>query len=264
MKVHALYIHPLKSGAGIPVASFECTPFGPRDDRRWMVVDDRGQFLTQRSNPIMAQIRMRLESAGAVATLNGRDVLLERRAGEGDRDVTVWRSKLKACDVGDEAARAFSSFLNRAVRVVYMSDENVRWANPDNAGEGQRVSFADGYPYLITNTASLDDLNARANTSLEMERFRPNVVVTGATPWAEDSWERVESADVVLRLVKPCARCSMTTLDPENGTRTGPEPLRTLAEFRNWDGEVMFGWNAIGPAGGVIEVGQELASIARK
>jgi uncharacterized protein YcbX len=222
-----------------------------------MIVDDRGQFVTQRVYPRLARVGLAMEKGEVFAEIAGRTVQLERRKGPGDRTVRVWNSELLACDLGDDVAESFSNFLGQPVRVVYMSDENRRFSNPERVPD-QLVSFADGYPYLITNVGSLDDLNARASTSLGMERFRANVVVSGAPPWDEDNWATIEMGDLVLTLVKPCARCSMTTVDPVSGEFVGPEPLRTLSGFRRRDDGVMFGWNAVGPDTGTIRLGDEV------
>lgn len=273
IRVQRLTIYPLKSGRGVSVSEMKLTDRGPGDDRRWMVVDDRGEFVTQRTDPVLAGVVVSPTSSGVVASWGETSVTLDRvEAANPAQKVTVWRSEVAACDTGDVAARAFSDLLGRPVRVVYMAEASERRIDPRYAatseggdeGGGDLVSFADGFPYLIANRASLDDLVARSGTELEMARFRANIVVDAAPAWDEDDWGEIAIGGVRLELVKPCSRCSMTTLDPETGTRTGPEPLRTLAEFRNWDGEVMFGWNAIARGGSSIRVGDEVRVVRRR
>jgi uncharacterized protein YcbX len=262
--VDKLVIYPLKSGGGIEVDSIACTPRGPALDRRWMVVDENGKFLSQRTAPRLAQVAVRLTDRGIAALFGDHEIDLDAPDRTGDTPVEVWNSNVQSCDLGDDVAEAFSGFLGQDARVVYMSDRVKRYANPRRTGPDQLVSFADGYPYLLSNVGSLTDLEARVGASLEMARFRPNIVVRGAPAWAEDNWSAVRIADATFDLVKPCGRCTMTTLDPETGVRTGPEPLRTLATFRRDEsGEVNFGWNAVGPSSGTIRVGDPVVGVPR-
>jgi uncharacterized protein len=168
--------------------------------------------------------------------------------------VRVWNDQCAAADAGDGAARWLSAALGRPVRLVWMPDGADRRTDPDYDPLGARVSFADGYPALLAGEASLAALNARLAVPLPMERFRPNVVVTGEAAFGEDTWRRFHIGAVPFDAVKPCARCAVTTIDQDTAER-GPEPLRTLATFRRGPSGVLFGMNVVHRGGGVLRVG---------
>jgi uncharacterized protein YcbX len=168
--------------------------------------------------------------------------------------VHVWRDEVEALHTGEEAARWASALLGAPASIVFMPDDVERPVRPDFAKAGDHVSFADAFPLLVATTASLDDLNARLDRPLPMNRFRPNVVVDGCAPWAEDGWRHARVGPVPLRLPKPCDRCVVTTTDQRTGER-GVEPLRTMATFRKIEGKVYFGVNAVPDARGSIAVG---------
>ena len=175
--------------------------------------------------------------------------------------VRVWSSVVDAVPASAEADRFLSEYLGTPCRLVYMPESTRRTSNPDYAGDANRlVGFADGEAFLIANLASLDDLNARlaakGHPPLPMNRFRPNIVVTGAAPYAEDGWGELRLGDAVVRAAKPCGRCQVTTTDQATGEVRGPEPLATLSTFRE-SGEfgVMFGMNLVTVREGSIRVG---------
>ncbi|NVN42334.1 MOSC domain-containing protein [Asaia siamensis] len=260
-RIAALYIHPVKSLHRIDVAALDLEPWGPRGDRRWLVVSPEGKFMTQRQYPAMARIITALEgenlylSAGTATPLMlvppGPDAPLAL--------VSVWKDRdIEARDAGDAAAEWVSTFLETPCRLVYMAAPER--ARPAAFGS---VSFADGFPLLVTNTASLTDLNERLDQPVPMERFRPNIVVESETPWAEDTWRILKIGSVELELVKPCSRCIVTTIDQETGTiPVAREPLRTMTGFRHQPGGVMFGQNAIIRRGGAIRLGDQINCLA--
>ncbi len=254
--VGELRIHPIKSARGIRVARATVGDRGFVNDRRFMVVDGAGRFLTQRELPRMALIEVALDGDGLRVAAPGMPPLaLPLAVGDGPtREVQVWDDRVAARPV-DAAGRWFADFLGRDAALVYMPDSSLRPTNPKH-GPG-RVSFADGYPFLLANTASRDELGRRG-ADVPMERFRPNIVVDGAAPFAEDRWKRARIGAVVFRFVKPCGRCSITTVDPARGEFAGPEPLRTLATFRKIGGEVAFAHNLIHEGRGEIAVGDPL------
>ncbi|MGZ5036985.1 MAG: MOSC domain-containing protein [Usitatibacter sp.] len=258
----ALYIYPVKGLKGIALTESRCTDRGLEHDRRWMVVDEAGVFLTQRDHPRMATVWtdiaredlvLSAPDAGEVA------VPLAPRAAQ-PIHVRVWNSECDALAVSDEADRWLSAALDMPCRLVYMPEETQRPSNPRYAGAGRLVSFADGYAYLAIGEASLADLNARlaakGHPALPMNRFRPNLVVAGSAPYAEDGWGEVRIGGAVLRGVKPCGRCQVTTTDQATGEVRGPEPLATLSEYRQ-SGEfgTMFGMNLVGVRPGPVRVG---------
>lgn len=260
-RIAALYIHPVKSLHRIEVPGLELEPWGPKGDRRWLVVDPDGKFMTQRQHPAMARILTALE--GENLHLTGSTVMPLKLAPPGPdaplARVTVWKDReIEARDAGDQAAAWVSAFLETPCRLVYM-------ATPESArpAEFGSVSFADGFPLLVTNTASLTDLNDRLEQPVPMERFRPNIVVESETPWAEDEWRILKIGAVELELVKPCSRCIVTTIDQETGAIPVPrEPLRTMTRFRHQPGGVMFGQNALIRRGGAIRLGDRIECFA--
>jgi uncharacterized protein YcbX len=171
--------------------------------------------------------------------------------------VKVWRDECPAYYCGEKAANWFSLFLNISARLVFMPSESRRLVDPHYSDGRQIVSFADGFPFLLISEASLGDLNRRLKKPLEMERFRPNLVVKGCQPYEEDSWKSIRIGDISFQVSKPCSRCVITTIDPSDGT-TDKEPLRTLATYRATQGKVLFGQNLIHESEGTVEVGMEV------
>ena len=260
LHLSALNIYPIKAAHGIALEQSEVDAFGLRHDRRWMVVDDAGGFLSQRSHPRMALVtpsiqgeRLRIEAPGMPALttpLNPSATVATA--------VTVWDDSCQASWLGEQAAAWFTEFLGTPCSLVYMADDVVRPADPAYAPRDARVSFADGFPFLLISEESLADLNRRLTQPIPMNRFRPNLVVRGGEPYAEDGWERIEIGGLGLRVVKPCGRCVVTTTDQRTGER-GKEPLRTLATYRNRGGEVMFGQNAVHEGPGRLRVGDPIS-----
>jgi uncharacterized protein YcbX len=258
IRITHLNIYPLKSGAGIAVDRFDLDRFGPANDRRWMVVDPDGVLVTQREIVALRQVaatpnpeRLTLQAPGREALDVPRDDRAPRRT------VRVWDDQVEVVDAGDPAAQWLSDFLGRAVRLTYFPSWATRRTSRDYDPIGSDVGFADGYPILVVGQASLDDLNLRLATPLPMNRFRPNVVVSGTAPWEEDQWRRFSNGPVAFDAVKPCARCVMTTTDHDTGERAS-EPLRTLATFRKQGAGVMFGMNVVHRGPGTLRVGDTL------
>ena len=251
-----LTVYPIKSARGIPVDQWEVDEFGLRYDRRFMVVDQSGEFLSQRNHarlslvaPSIGKDVLRVEAPGMPIL----EVPLEPRAAVSTQ-VTVWNDTCAATWLGEAAADWFSEFLGDACSLVHMPGDTVRPADPAYDPTGSRVSFADGFPFLLISEESLADLNRRLTQPLPMNRFRPNLVVAGADPYEEDRWEKIEVGGITLRVVKPCARCVVTTTDQITTVR-GKEPLRTLATYRNVGGKVMFGQNVVHQGPGRLRVG---------
>lgn len=266
LTVAALNFYPIKSCGGTALDVGEIGVRGFRNDRALMLVTPQGRFLTQRVLPRMALIRPSLHSDGRL-TVTAPDrpelTLAMKETGE-ISPVVVWKSHCEAIDQGEEAAHWFSSFLGVPCRLVAMEREHARKVNPDFAiGAYDQVGFADGYPFLLTSAASLDDLNTRLAQPLPMNRFRPNIVVAGSAPFEEDTWRVIRIGDVVFHIVKPCARCPIPTTNQETTERL-KEPLRTLATFRHaQSGGVMFGQNLIHEQQGIIRVGDTVEVLKR-
>jgi uncharacterized protein YcbX len=224
-----------------------------------MIVDPSGDFLTQRDEPRLALIQVAETDAGIDLSAKGTAALgVQRPDGETTR-VRVWRSEVDATPAGPAADAWLSAFLGRDLRLVWLDDPTRRPADPEFSGPDDRVSFADGYPLLLTNTASLARLGEWVGRPLPMTRFRPNLVVETDVPFAEDAWlgRRLQIGAVVLRVVKPCGRCIVTTTDQETAERER-EPLRTLARHRNFDQRLVFGMNLVPDTVGSVGVGDEV------
>jgi uncharacterized protein len=257
MRVTSLHYYPVKScgGTSIPHATLDARGFV--EDRAWMVTTGDGLFLTQREMPRMALIRPCTDAGTLVLAAPGMPPLhVIRRTDGARRDVAVWKDTCCTLDQGEEPARWLSAFLGSPCRLVRMAEGFVRQTDPVySAGFAGQVGFADGYPMLLITQASLDDLNRRLAEPLPMNRFRPNIVVSGAGPYAEDDWGLIRIGNVSFAVVKPCARCPITTTDQETAA-VAQEPLRTLATYRHVRGRgVMFGQNLIHIAAGSISVG---------
>ena len=249
-----LRLYPIKSCGGIAVDEWEVDERGLRHDRRWMLVDETGSFMSQRKLPRMALIKVRLESDGLVVDAPGMSSLQVPFGPPDGKPMLarVWNDLVEAQTVDDDSW--FSEFLGVSCKLVYLPDESVRQVDPAYAEPGDRVSLADGFPFLLISEASLADLNARLEQPLPMDRFRPNLVVGGCEPFAEDGWRGVRIGRLTFRVVKPCARCTITTVDQESATK-GKEPLRTLARFRRAGNKVLFGQNLIHDETGTLRIG---------
>jgi uncharacterized protein YcbX len=256
-----LYLYPVKSLGGLRVPAAEVTPRGLRHDRRWLVVDPRGQFLTQRTQPQMALLHLEYAHNGFIIRHiqrpDLRPLLVPFEAEhKGTQFVTVWDDMVFAYRGLPEHDQWLSEALGQPVRLVHMPDAALREADGGNAPS--LVSFADAYPFLLIGQASLDDLNQRLPTGpVPMNRFRPNLVVSGAEAYAEDTWHHFELGGLSFQGIRPCARCVLTTTDQQTGQR-GSEPLRTLASYRGVGNKVMFGMNVVGPERGELRVGAPL------
>jgi uncharacterized protein YcbX len=251
-----LFYYPVKSCAGVAARVAEVGATGLEFDRRWMVVDGAGGFLSQRQHPELARVTVTIEGdhlSLRTAGLPALEVPLDGRSGP-ERTVTVWRDQCPAVDEGDSPARWFSSFLNCESRLVRLAGDDSRPMSSSFTRPGDSVSFADAFPFLLLSEGSLSDLNRRLETSVPIDRFRPNIVVDGCDPYAEDGWQQVRIGNVPFRVAKPCARCVITTTDQTSGER-GPEPLRTLAQYRQKDGNILFGQNLVHEGRGTLRVG---------
>ena len=252
--VSALYVYPIKACRGIRVDEWPVAERGFDADRRWMLVDAEGTFVTQREVARLSQVLTALDNESLSISAPGFTPLtLPRTHHAQRRSVRVWQDEVQACP-HPEGSAWFSELLGAAHELVYMPDSEHRPVNPARARAGDVVSFADGYPYLLISEASLADLNGRLAQPITMDRFRPNIVIAGTEPFAEDHFSQVRLGALSFRGVKRCDRCSVTTIDPLTG-EGGKEPLRTLARYRLEDQKVWFGMNLIHDGTGVLRVG---------
>jgi len=261
----ALYVYPVKSCAALTPATALVEPRGLAGDRRWLVVDAAGTFVTGRLHARMPLIRatplaqgLRLEAPGMPAIEIAVPAANARR-----RNVEIWRSRVDAARADDAAGEWISRFLGAELHLVHMDNAAHRGVNPEFGRPGDEVSFADGYPQLLISSAALDALNDRLREPVSMLRFRPNFVVDGTLPHAEDDWKRIRIGSVEFDLVKPCTRCIFTTVDPERGERNADgEPLKTLTTYRRSPLGVTFGQNLIPRGSGTIRVGDAVEVLA--
>lgn len=242
--VTELYRYPVKSTRAEALRTAEFDDRGVSGDRRWMIVDEEGTFVSQRCHPILARVTSRLLDDGVCLSLEGgSSVAVAPSASGRPLHVRIWDDVVEARS--EPAADAWlARVLGQRAHLVHMPAQSRRPVDPQYASEGHVVSFADGYPVLVIGSASLADLNERLPTPITMQRFRPNLVVDTSEPFEEDTWRHVRVGTAELELVKPCARCQVVTLDPRTGAG-GKEPLRTLATYRRRGTKVLFGQNAI-------------------
>lgn len=260
MQLSSLYRYPLKSAQGRALERADISRLGVVGDRRWMLVDaSSGRFLSQRELPGITWITAEWNNQdGLTLTAKGQppqDVAVPD-ADSDLRSVTVWGDDMQVPDAGDEAAAWCSALLQRDCRLVHVPETRARQVDQRYAREDDRVAFADGFPLLLIGQSSLDDLSERVGRPMSMRQFRPNLVVAGALPYAEDEWKTIRIGDVILDVVKPCSRCVMITLDPDTGERHADrEPWPTLMRYRKGEKGIYFGQNLIPRTAGEVTVG---------
>lgn len=257
ISVSELTIYPLKSAAGLALQKSELDRFGLSGDRRWLITNERGYFITQREESRLALLQTRL--SGGLSLEFGGDVLHVPIPDElaPERRVQVWEDQVRALDAGNDAATWLGEKLGRQCRLVYMGDDAIRRVDGLYASAGETVSFADGFPVLLISQASLDDLNARLRHPVPMNRFRPNIVVSGCEAFAEDGWRVLRIGDVEMTVAKPCSRCVMPSIDQTTAERD-PEINRVLAAYRRREGKIYFGQNLLYTGGGSVSLGDSV------
>lgn len=258
MKITHIYIYPIKSLGGISMPACKAEIPGFQHDRRWMLVDSSGKFLSQRSRPELALLQVQLQNELLKVYHKAYPdqsfaIGLSEKIGK-KLPVQIWGDKIEANWVSPQADRWFSEQLGHHVKLVSLPDYPKRKIDKKHSVKDGHVSFADSMPYLLIGQASLDDLNSRLKEHLPMDRFRPNLVVSSTTPFAEDSWSAIKIGEVLFKVTKPCGRCVMTTVNQETGLKT-KEPLYTLSKYRKKGEKVLFGQNLIVLNKGSVKVG---------
>jgi len=254
LTISQLYIHPVKSLAGITVNCFNLDSTGPEYDRRWMVVNTDGKFVTQRQHPKMCLIKTQIDNGVLTLSADGLDSCEVLATSGEPMMVEVWHDQVLAQDCGDEVSDWLSQILKVSVRLVYMPKQTRRLVDQDYADENQIVGFADGFPLLIVSQASLDLLNTKLDDVIDMQRFRPNIVVDGCKSHAEDDWQQLEIAGNTVQLVKLCSRCIIPSIDPLTAQKQA-QIIAVLNKYRRQAGKIYFGKNA------VVENGTEPLSV---
>ena len=243
MQISEINIYPIKSLKGISLENSHVEKRGLRFDRRWMLTDRDGMFFTQRETPKMAAVTVEVTSDGLrVTSKNEGEMAIPFEPDRGSRqNVTVWQSNVAAEVYTGEVSEWFSDVLGRSCQLVLMPEKSHRHVSEKFDRGDDIVSFADGYPLMLLGEGSLAEVNERLeenykdadkNVRVPMNRFRPNLVVQGSDPFEEDRWAKIRVGDAIFRVVKPCARCVMTTVDQARGEFDGKEPLKTIASFR--------------------------------
>lgn len=252
-----IYRYPVKSTWGELLQASEVGPMGLPFDRAWMVADQTGRMITGRTDPKLVQIAALADGNTLMLRAPDREILVVPLFQFNQpMPASVWKDEFPAYSGASQADEWLSDFLGKPVRLLYVGAASARRVRrrPEVA-----LSFADGYPLLLIGQGSLDELNRRVGRELSMRRFRPNLVVAGTEPFAEDGWKKIRIADVIFSIEKPCERCAFTTVDPESGEKSSDqEPLRTLATFRRTPAGVLFGQNVVAENTGQITVGMEV------
>lgn len=264
MYLSGIFIYPIKSCRGISLTSAKISSTGLEHDRKWMLVDENGLFMSQRSTIEMAHIEVSLNDVGLLISYRKSDIQdlqIPFEPLEESIEVQVWQDKFSANCVGKKADEWFSKVLESRCRLVKFGSESQRQVDPEYAPKGLQTAFADGFPFLIIGEASLSHLNTRLKKPVSMVRFRPNLVFTGGDAFTEDSWQHFQVGNTEFERVKACARCAIPTIDPETGIK-GKEPMQTLATYRKVGKKVMFGQNLICLQGNEVRVNDEIKLIS--
>lgn len=260
IKVQDLVIYPLKSAQGIKLSTMRLTDRGPHLDRRWMLIDEHGRFISQRLHPKMCLIKTELDGEQLIITKPGFDSLNVENPNQTQYKSIVWGSPVQGQDCGDAAASYLGAFLGVACRLIFMPKSFHRKVDTRFAQKNEIVGFADGFPVLIASQASLDNFNQKLGHQIDMRRFRPNIVLTGCDAYAEDAWKLIAIRSIQFSVVKPCSRCIMPSVNPATGEKE-MSVNQTLLRHRRKGKKTYFGQNAIHHHYGSIELGDEVKII---
>lgn len=255
--VSDLYIHPIKSLGAIQTSSFQIDACGPALDRRIMLIDPNGKFITQRQSPIMSLINVVLNNQTLTLSYGNESIKLPLpNFGSKTNAVTVdvWGDKISGQLISSNASQWLSTILKKDVRLVYMDDSEHRQVDLEFAKPGVQTGFSDGFPFLLISQASIDFLSDKVGFELLMTRFRPNIVVAGCEPFEEDSWKKIRIGQVDFDVVKPCSRCVIPTIDVRTGEKQ-KEVMQAMLEYRKKDKNVFVGQNLIHKQSGELTAG---------
>jgi uncharacterized protein len=259
LRLSQIWIYPIKSLGGISLTSAKVLGKGLQYDRRWMLVDSEGKFMTQRIYPMMALFKVTLHNDHLVIHHKGDTlkVVINQASVHPSSKVQIWDDVVSANEVSPAHSLWFSERLGLNCRLVYFPEDNERPVDPLYQVNKEQVSLADAYPFLIIGQRSLDDLNSRLAKPVSMLRFRPNFVFSGGVPYEEDSWKSFTIGSAQFAGVKPCSRCVLTTVNPETGEKQD-EPLRTLSTYRKRENKIYFGQNLVALNLSVVNVGDDI------
>ncbi|KUJ60310.1 sulfurase [Flavobacteriaceae bacterium CRH] len=256
--VKEIYIYPIKSLAGISCQNALAEEMGFENDRRWMLIDAEDQMITQREHRIMSQFYPQISDGKISITFQDQkhEFSINEHFGN-PLKVNVWDDKSEVVEVNQETSKWFSEHLGFECKLVKIIKIGNRKHESSKSKETYNVSLADGYPYLLTGTESLDFLNEKLEDKITVLRFRPNIVISSQNPHEEDDFDTFKIGGVQFKNIKPCGRCIMVNNDPQNG-KLKKEPLKTLSKYRNVNNSVLFGTNIVSLNSGIINVGDEI------
>ena len=268
LTISQLSIYPIKSAKGVDLEQFSLSNTGPEFDRCWMVIDNNGKFVTQRKHPRMCLIETRLTTDSLCLNAPNMPELLiplehsqsQYKDPQALLTSTVWGSEVKGYDCGKSAAQWLSDFLKLSCRLIAMPEESQRKVDTDYAKHGELVAYADGFPLLIVSQASLDNFNSKLDSPISMERFRPNIVISGCEAYAEDSWKVIRIGDIEISLVKPCSRCIIPSIDPQTAQKQ-MQVNDALIKYRRNERKTYFGQNAIHHKFGQLSIGDKVSVV---
>lgn len=268
MNLTSINIYPVKSCHRVELRESLVTPLGLADDRHWMLVDDQHRFISARRYPDLLRLSVETGPAGFIAAYPELPGIYVRTPNSSAQSyvATIWHDEVVVLDAGESAADWFSQIIGKPCRLVWSSTGSARSLKPGNyppppvPSDGRQIAFTDGMPILLTNEASLSELNSHLDTAVSMHRFRPNLVVNGTQAWEEESWKHVRLGEVELQATKTCVRCILTTSNPETGERhTLREPLKTLAQIHKQAGRgPIFGMQFVATNSGTVKIGDKL------
>ena len=270
LQLSEIYIYPVKSLGGIRLNESEVTDRGLKYDRRWMLIDENNRFISQREYPQLALFGVAIKDDNLLITdkKTGERLTISNSLNHSATQslkVTIWDDEVEAYQVSKIANDFFTQALGMPIRMVYMPDESHRKTEIDYSLKGDEItSFSDGYPILIVGQTSLDNLNTKLVEPITINRFRPNFVFTGGQAFEEEEWHEFTVGNRRFFGVKPCARCVMTTIDPQTGEKKGKEPLSTLNKYRKAGNKILFGQNVLISQTGSVSVGDIIEVISRK
>jgi hypothetical protein len=227
-----------------------------------MLVDESGRFLSQREAPALARLTAVPAEAGLALRLGSESLMVAVPLEGRTVEVQIWEDRVRALDAGDGPAAWLTARLGRTLRLVYMPDASYRYVDGRYAGSGETVSFADGFPLLLVSASALHRLNEKLSAPVGLDRFRPNLIVSGCEPHAEDSWRRIRIGELEFDVAKPCARCVVPSINQQTGEKDS-EILRVLASYRRGeDRQVYFGQNLVYQQTGRLAVGDPVEVLA--
>ena len=257
-----IFIYPVKSLPGISLEESIVEERGLKYDRRWMLVDNDNKFITQRYYPQMVFINVKIDGGNLYFSHKSKfDLRISlNEFPQKTENVQIWDDYCNARIYDEEVNNWFSDAIGAECKLAYMPNITSRKTSTKYYKKSKDVSFADGYPYLIIGESALEYLNSKLDKPVKMIQFRPNLVFSGGKEHEEDRWKEIKIGKINFAVVKPCARCVITTIDTENGNKN-KEPLSTLSRYRNFNNKILFGQNAIASSEGLLKLGDKITLI---